>query len=175
MDEVYGSTLGLIGYGRIGHEVVKRAVAFGVRCCALTMRPQRSAPDRDAPCDVGSLNDPSAVDALVASCDAIVLCSELSDVTRGIIDARRLKSMKPNAVLINVARGPVAVERDLYDALKSKRIAGAAPSALPFDELDNVIMTPHFSGWTRPALDRRIEGIARAIESFANDISSVTS
>jgi len=91
--------------------------------------------------------------------------------------------MKRNAILINVARGPIVVEHDLYESLRERRIAGAAldvwyaypkeagdrmaPSAYPFAELDNVIMTPHYSGWTSPALDRRVEEIANAIEAFA--------
>jgi phosphoglycerate dehydrogenase-like enzyme len=92
--------------------------------------------------------------------------------------------MKPSAVLINVARGPIVVERDLYETLRDKRIAGAVidvwyqypasqgeramPSTYPFAELDNVIMTPHNSGWTKPAMERRIEMIVRALEAFAS-------
>jgi phosphoglycerate dehydrogenase-like enzyme len=189
VEEVYGSTLGLVGYGRIGHETAKRAAAFGIACRAVTLHPERHAARRGLPADgvtecvVEALMDAAAVDALVASSDAIAVCCELSDLTRGLIDARRLALMKPSAVLINVARGPIVVERDLYEALRHKRIAGAVldvwyrypaapgeramPSAYPFAELDNVIITPHNSGWTKPAMERRIEMIARALETFA--------
>ncbi len=185
VDELFGSTLGLLGYGRIGREIAKRAVAFGMTCRALTMHPQHARETERALCDLGSLSDPAEVDDLVAASDAVAICCELSDVTRGMIDARRLHSMKPNAVLVNVARGPIVVERDLYEALRDRRIAGAAidvwyaypegasnradPSAYPFRELDNIIMTPHDSGWTQGAMRRRLGGIARAIESFARD------
>jgi phosphoglycerate dehydrogenase-like enzyme len=187
VDEVYGSTLGLIGYGRIGQETAKRAVAFGMKCRAVTLHPERHGASTGAStavaCEIDALRDAAAVDALVAESDAIAVCCELSELTRGLIDARRLALMKPSAVLINVARGPIVVERDLYEALRDKRIAGAvldvwykyptaageraAPSSYPFGELDNVIMTPHNSGWTRPAMERRIEMIARALETFA--------
>ncbi|HEV2909639.1 MAG TPA: 2-hydroxyacid dehydrogenase, partial [Candidatus Eremiobacteraceae bacterium] len=166
VEEVLGSTLGLLGYGRIGREVVKRAAAFGVRCRALTLHPERVATS-DAACEVGALADPASVDSLVAWSDALVICCELSDLTRGMLDGRRLGLMKPNAVLINVARAPIVVERELYETLRDKRIAGAAldvwyqypkaageravPSAFPFGKLENVIMTPHYSGWTAAA------------------------
>ena len=181
--------MGLLGYGRIGREVVKRAAAFGVRCRGLTLHPERIAAS-EAACEVGPLADPASVDSLVAWSDALVICCELSDLTRGMLDGRRLALMKPNAVLINVARAPIVVERDLYETLRDKRIAGAvldvwyqypkaageraAPSAFPFGQLDNVIMTPHYSGWTAAALERRVEGIARTIRSFATESSSAT-
>lgn len=177
VEEVYGSTLGLIGYGRIGRETAKRAAAFGMTCRAVTLHPERHGASVDA------LTDAAAVDALVSESDAVAICCELSDLTRGLIDARRFALMKPNAVLINVARGPIVVERDLYQSLCDRRIAGAVidvwyrypasqgeramPSTYPFADLDNVIMTPHNSGWTKPAMERRIEMIARALEAFA--------
>ncbi|MBV8082148.1 MAG: phosphoglycerate dehydrogenase [Candidatus Eremiobacteraeota bacterium] len=181
VDELFDSTLGLLGFGRIGREVVKRAHAFGMRCSALTLHPERAVDVSG--CAVGPLAELDAVDSLVADVDALVICCELSDITRGMIDARRLALMKASAAIVNVARAPICVERDLYEALRQKRIAGAAldvwyeypkaagermaPSAFPFHELDNVIMTPHYSGWTRAALARRLEGIVRTIESFA--------
>jgi phosphoglycerate dehydrogenase-like enzyme len=187
VEEVLGSTLGLLGYGRIGREVVKRAAAFGVRCRALTLHPERVATS-DATCEVGALADPASIDSLLAWSDALVICCELSDLTRGMLDGRRLGLMKPNAVLINVARAPIVVERELYETLRDKRIAGAAldvwyqypkaageraaPSAFPFGELENVIMTPHYSGWTAAALEHRLEGIAGTIRSFATASSS---
>jgi len=187
VEEVFGSTLGLIGYGRIGAQTAKRAAAFGMTCRAVTLHPERHTAAgpaaADAPREIHALTDAAAVDALLSESDAVAVCCELSDLTRGLIDARRLALMKPSAVLINVARGPIVVERDLYEALRDKRIAGAvldvwyaypaspgeraAPSAYPFNELDNVIMTPHNSGWTKPAMERRIEMIARALETFA--------
>ncbi|MBV8366619.1 MAG: phosphoglycerate dehydrogenase [Candidatus Eremiobacteraeota bacterium] len=183
VEEIYGSSLGLFGFGRIGHEVAKRAAAFGLQCRAVTMHPQRAVPPPGLEMEIGALCDGAAVDDLVRWADAVVICCELSDVTRGAFDARRLALMKPGAVLINVARAAVVVEGDLYEALRAKRIAGAildvwyhypdrpgapcAPADHDFAALDNVIMTPHYSGWTEPAVRRRTERIVAAIKAFA--------
>jgi len=184
VDEVYGSALGMIGFGRIGHEVAKRAASFGVRCRAVTMHPKRAQPPPGVTIDIGALTDAAAIDSLVEWSDAIVVCCELSDTTRAMFDARRLALMKSTAILINVARAGVVVEQALFDALRAGRIGGAVldvwyrypsrrgqqqvPSNCDFAALDNVIMTPHYSGWTRPAVERRLERIVDAVESFAS-------
>jgi phosphoglycerate dehydrogenase-like enzyme len=183
VEELFGSNLGMLGYGRIGHEIGKRAAAFGMTWRALTLHPERAWTTESSEREVGALSDAAQVDDLIGWCDALVICCELSELTRGMIDARRLAHMKPSSLLINVARGPVVGEKDLYDALRERRIAGAAidvwyrypeagstraePSSFPFGELDNVIMTPHNSGWTKAALRRRLEGIVQAIVGFA--------
>jgi phosphoglycerate dehydrogenase-like enzyme len=133
--------------------------------------------------NVGDLKMASDVDALCRSCDAIVLCCELSDMSRGLLDARRLKLMAAHALVVNISRGPVADEQALYEALRDRTIAGAAldvwyeypnergertlPSRFPFGELDNVIMTPHSSGWTEGHRQRKLARMAEAINTFA--------
>ena len=180
--EICGSAMGLIGYGSIAQEVVKRARPFGVRCRALTLHPERRGGCDDG-IAVGHLQSSAEVDQLVRSVDALVLCCELSPLTRNIIDARRLRLMRPNAVLVNVARGALVDERALYDALRGRKLAGAAldvwyryprdgdqrvlPSALPFHKLQNVIMTPHCSGWTQPQKQRKLRFLADAINDYA--------
>jgi phosphoglycerate dehydrogenase-like enzyme len=183
LEELWGSKLGLVGFGSIGREVAARARAFGMTCAAVTLHPQRSRDGSDALAFMGALFAPDDVDRLVAWADQIVVCCELSEVTLGLIDARRLGLAKPTAILVNVARGPIVVERDLFSALKQRRIAGAAldvwyrypdapgqtclPAELPFWELENVILTPHASGWTRPTKRRRLEAMAKTINEFA--------
>jgi len=180
--ELHGSTLGLLGLGGIGREVARRAAAFGMTTRALTLHPDRarSEPGLDA---VGPLGDSGAVDDLVASSDAIAICCELSPLTRDLIDARRLDLMKRDAVLVNVARGPIVNEQALFEALRDGRIAGAAldvwyryperpgapaaPSSLPFGELENVIMSPHTSGWTAGQIRRKLEMLAANLNAFA--------
>jgi len=181
-EELYGSRLGLIGYGRIGARVHTLAATFEMRCGAVTLHPGRlrnAAPALDTIGDIGQAAD---VDALVAWADALVICCELSPITEGLIDRRRLSLMKETALLINVARGAIAVEADLYEALRDRRIAGAAidvwykypersgenstPSRLDFSALDNVLMTPHCSGWTRGFKGRRLAWLANAIADF---------
>lgn len=181
--ELEGSSLGLVGFGRIGAEVARRAVAFGMRCRAVTLHPDKAVEASLLEAPPGALADAGAVDALVAHSDALVVASALSPLTEGIIDARRFGLMRPHAVIVNVARGPVVDEKALYDALSTRRIAGAAidvwyayprkatdrvnPSSSPFEELDNVIMTPHSSAWTPQARERRIVYLASVINAHA--------
>jgi phosphoglycerate dehydrogenase-like enzyme len=189
-DELYGSQFGLIGFGGIAREIMARATAFGMTCSAVTMHPAAHRARAGAVAFLGSLARAEDVDRVVASADQLVICCELSPATKGLIDARRLRLMKPNAVLVNVARGAIVVEADLFEALKEQRIGGAAldvwyryppdpkdeclPADVPFWELDNVIMTPHASGWTEAAKRRRLEAMAHAINEFArgNNVES---
>ncbi|MDQ6767358.1 MAG: 2-hydroxyacid dehydrogenase [Candidatus Eremiobacteraeota bacterium] len=183
LGELAGSNLGMIGFGGIGQAVASRATTLGMQCAAVTRDPKRTREGAGSLEFLGSLSSPSEVDRLVSWADQLVLCCELSPLTKGLLDARRFGLMKPDAVLVNIARGAIAVERDLYDALATKRIAGAAidvwyqyprasgqmqaPSAFPFHELDNVIMTPHASGWTEAAKRRRLAAMAETINQFA--------
>ena len=178
-EELYGSALGLVGYGLIGQAIASRASAFGMRCAAVTMHPQLHAEPTQLEV-LGSLSVGADIDRLVSWADAVGQSCELSGITRGLIDARRLSLMKPSALLVNVARGEVAKEKDLYEALASGRIAGAAidtwysyppensrPSRYPFSELNNVIMTPHSSAWSHQARKRRAQAMARVINDLA--------
>ncbi len=183
LEELHGSNIGFVGFGGIAQEAARRALAFGMRPAAVTLHPERARPQAMDLEFLGKLSEQSDVDRLTAWSDQLVLCCELSPLTKGMFDARRFALMKPSAVIVNVARGAVAVEKDLYEALASARIAGASldvwyhyprepgqvrhPSDMPFNKLDNVLMTPHASGWTRAAKQRRLEAMARAINEFA--------
>ncbi len=175
--EVMGKTVGLLGYGGIGREVAHRAAAFGMRVIATANRARETTP---APLDwLGTAADR---ERLYAESDYLVLCCPLTEATRGIIDRAALQAMKSSAVLINVARAEIAVEEDLYVALRDKVIAGAAldvwyadptpqnpspaPSRFPFQDLDNVIMTPHCAGWTAAQDARRWVTIADNLDRF---------
>lgn len=181
--ELAGSNLGLLGFGRIGQAIAQRAVAFEMPCAALTMQPGKQ---RDAAASLawaGHLDEPGDVDRMAAWADSLIVCCELSAQTRGLLDARRFGLMRPTALLVNVARGPIAVEADLFEALRDRRIAGAAidvwyqyphrrdermaPSRFPFHELDNVLMTPHSSGWTTGNKERRLQWMAALINELA--------
>ena len=175
--ELHGQTLGIVGYGRIGREVATRARVFGmnVLACSRTRRAGDGLVDRVEPME--------KLDALLARSDFILLALPLDPSTIGLIDRNRLAKMKPNAFLINVARGALIEENALYEACKERRIGGAAidtwyrypaqgevrgePSSLPFRELDNVIMTPHGSGWTEGLLPRRCRLIAQNLDRLA--------
>ena len=125
-------------------------------------------------CDVGRSDDRlaflgglEALHDVLRRADYLAVTLSLNDQTRGLIRARELSLMKPTAVLINVARAEIIDEDALYRALLERRIAGVAldvwyryptdpgptlPSRRPFDGLDNVLMTPHVSGWTEGML-----------------------
>ena len=176
--EVAARTVGVVGYGHIGRAVAARAKAFGMRVVAVT----RTPPGDDAALDAAYPAERLA-DAL-GECDFVVLACPLTEHTRGLIDSAALAAMKPEAVLINVARGQVVDEDALYRALRDRSIGGAvldvwysypnadgpdvAPSRQPFHELDNVIMTPHASGWTEGLIERRWTVIADNIGRLAD-------
>jgi phosphoglycerate dehydrogenase-like enzyme len=172
--ELAGKTVGIIGYGHIGRAVARRAKAFGLRVMALA----RTRRDLDPPPDW--LGEPGELPALLEAADFVVIACPLNDGTRGLIDRSEFAHMKPEAVLINVARGPIVDEDALYEALANRTIRGAVldvwyrypepgetavrPSRHPFHHLDNVVMTPHCSGWTEGLMARRFAVIIDNIE-----------
>lgn len=174
--EVRGSTLGIVGYGRVGREVARRAAPFGCRILAANRTP------RAAENGVTQVYPLGELDRMLPQCDTVALCTALGPETTGLIDARRLALMKPTAFLINIARGQVVDEDALFTALRDHRIAGAAidvwwqyPNAAepnrrgsrhPFHELPNVIVTPHNSGWTTGMVQRRWDEVAENLGRF---------
>lgn len=175
--ELYGKTLGLVGYGHIGQETAKRAVGFGMRVLAVSRRA------RPTPEPLTRLATLDALDWLLEESDYVVLSCPLTEATRGLMNAQRLARMRAGAVLINVARGAVVDETALYRALMDGTLGGAVldvwyrypdaeepaprPSRLPFHGLPNVIMTPHCSTWTAEHLRRRWDFIAANLDRLA--------
>ena len=167
--ELGQQTLGLLGFGHIAKALVQRAKAFGMRVHVAN----RSAV-ADARVDRAFGLD--ELPAFMASADAIVVTLPLTAKTTGLVGADALAAMRPDAVILNVGRGPVIDEQALYDALAQRRIAGAiidtwyqyptpdraecAPSKLAFGALPHVVMTPHMSGWTTGTVQRRQQTIA---------------
>ncbi len=176
-DELFGKTVGIIGYGRIGREVARRARAFSMKVLACS----RTARNTDEFAQFVEGMD--RLPALLSASDFVVLALPLEPSTAGVIGSQQLAMMKPGGVIINVARGALIDERALFEACKNKRIGGAVidtwfkypaeghnvaePSNLPFRELDNVIMTPHASGWTEGLRPRRCRIIAGNLDRLA--------
>ena len=178
--EAYGKTVGLLGYGHIGEEIARRAKAFGMRTMAVA-RSERPKPELLDWYGHGE----DALDQLLTECDYFVITCALTEETRGLLDATKLARMKSSAVLINVARGKIADEQALYQVLRDKTIAGAVldtwyqypfeksndastrPSKCPFWELDNVLISPHCSAWTRQLLERRWGFVAANLDRLA--------
>ncbi len=154
LSDLGGRTLAIVGMGNVGQVVARIAHhGFGLKVIANSRRRE------SLPAGV----DFAEIDDLVARADVLVLCCPLTPQTRGLISRERIARMKPGAVLINVARGPVVDEPALAQALKEKRIAGAAldvfeqqplPADHPFMLLDNVIVTPHMAGITADSMAR---------------------
>jgi phosphoglycerate dehydrogenase-like enzyme len=175
--ELRGKTIGILGYGRIGQAVARRAQAFDMAVWA--MRRDVSGGD---PHGIAFLGPPDALDEILRRADYLVITLTLTPATRGLLGERELRLMKPTAFLINVGRGEIVDEEALYRALAQRTIAGAAldvwyrypaapgptlPSRLPFHELPNVLMTPHVSGWTEGMLEARAKLIAENIARTA--------
>lgn len=157
--EVNGKTLGVVGAGHIGMEVIKVAKALGMNILIYTRTPKA---DGDGIRYV-------SLDELLANSDYITLHCPLNDQTKHLINKETIGKMKPNVVIVNTGRGPLINEADLCEALAAKRIAGAGldvqevePPAedSPLYTLDNVIITPHM-GWKGLETRQRLVGIIR--------------
>ncbi len=143
--DVWGKTVGIVGFGRIGQAVGRRALGFGMK--VLYYDSMRLSPEKERAFPATYAD----VDSLVKQSDFVTLHVPLIDETKHLINATRLKMMKPTAFLVNASRGPVVDEQALLDALKAKTIAGAAldvfekePAVTPgLLELPNVVLTPH--------------------------------
>ena len=113
--EVLGKTIGIVGYGRIGREVARRAVSFGCKIIAANRSP---VADKG---DASEIYPLAELDRMLPQCDVVLIAAGLGPETRGLIDARRLALMKPTALLINIGRAAIVDEEALYRALSGNR------------------------------------------------------
>ncbi len=143
--DVFGSTLGIVGFGAIGQAIARRARGFGMRvlCWNRTPRPQEAAA-------VGAEQSP--FDDLLSQADFVCVSIALTEDTRKLINARAFELMKPNAILVNTARGPIVDEDALVSALRAGQIGGAGldvtaiePLSMdsPLLTMNNVVVLPH--------------------------------
>ncbi|MDP9491386.1 MAG: phosphoglycerate dehydrogenase, partial [Actinomycetota bacterium] len=153
--ELEGKTLGVLGFGRIGQQVARRAVGLGMR--VLAHDPFVS---RERYRELG-VEPAESADDVFGEADFLTLHLPLSEETQGFLDAKAFAGMRPGARLINAARGELVDEDALLDALRSGRLAGAAldvfsdePYTGPLLELDSVVVTPHLAASTEEAQDR---------------------
>lgn len=179
--EIAGQTIGLLGFGHIGKAIAARAKAFEMRVVVAN----RSKVEASALVDQAFTLD--RLGEFWGASDAIVVSVPYTGETKGIVGADAFAKMRPGAVVINVGRGPTIDEAALYEALKQNRIGGAIidtwyqypspgcanplPSALPFQHLPNIMMTPHMSGWTTGTIRRRqqtmADNVGRRLEGIA--------
>jgi phosphoglycerate dehydrogenase-like enzyme len=174
--EIMGKTIGIVGYGKIGREVAKRAVGFG---CTVIGANRSPIADKGDAAEIYPLGE---LDRMLPRCDIVVIAAGLGPETTRLLDARRFGLMKPTAFVINIGRAGILDEEALFNALKENKIGGAAidvwwqyPTAaepyrrgsqLPFHELPNVIMTPHCSSATDGARDRRFGTVAGNLDRY---------
>jgi phosphoglycerate dehydrogenase-like enzyme len=159
--EIAGATLGLIGVGSIGRRVARMASAMGMRVIAVREHIDKAAPD-----GVEAVFAPSELGKLLAQSDFVLMAAPLVSATQSLLNSERIALMKPDSFLINVGRGPQVDEDALADALRSRRIAGAAldvfeheplPPESPLWDLDNLLITPHTAGLTAKLWDRHYD------------------
>jgi glyoxylate reductase len=157
--EVTGSTLGIIGMGRIGKQVARRARGFDMQ---VLYHNRRRDPQAETELGVAY----AAFDELLSRSDFVSLNCPLTPETTGLISTAQFARMKPTAILINISRGPVVDGNALYEALASRRIAAAgidvtAPEPLPRGDrllaLDNLVITPHLGSASNRTRQRMIE------------------
>lgn len=164
--ELKDKTLGVIGAGTIGRQVIKIARAFGMNVLFFDLNP-------------GSWDDsnvkPAAIEDIMKQSDFITLHCPLTEDTKYLIDKSKLQLMKPSAYVINTSRGALIKEDDLIKALKNNQIAGAGLDVLdpeppapdnPLFEMENVILTPHIGWQTIEARQRLVERLTENIASY---------
>ena len=153
-----GSTLGIVGLGSMGCKIAERAAAFKMKIVYHNRNPRTDLPMTATYCPT--------LDTLLINSDYMMLCTPLTDETRGMIGSRELKLMKPTAALINISRGAVVNHDALTEALQKGEIAKAAldvtdPQPLPRDhpllKMPNVIVTKHFAGFSKQSVQTMSE------------------
>lgn len=148
-DDLYGKTLGIMGFGSIGREIAGRAAAFGMKLCVYDAAEQTDGWIERC------FTDPKDLEVFYGLSDYLVICLPLNDTTRHMVGESAFRMMKPSAVLINVARGPLVETEALIKALKQGRIRGAAldvfeqeplPPTSPLWDVENLYISPHKAG-----------------------------
>lgn len=160
-----GRTLGVIGYGRIGREVVRLLAPWGMRVIVAQRTPVNEA-------EVTHV----LLETLLAEADVVVVACPLTDETRGMLDSRRLGLMKPTAFLVNVTRGAIVDQHALVELLRAGSLAGAGldvfdPEPLLADDpllaLPNVVGAPHSLGYTEDLIRGCVEAACGALLAVA--------
>ena len=162
--ELYGKTLGLVGIGRIGTEVAKRAKAFGMNVIATRESEEQS--------EYAEIVD---LDELLEKSDFISFHVPLTEETKGMVNKETIEKMKDGVVIINNARGKVVIENDLAEALKSGKVGYAGidvyqqepPEGSPLLSVENILLTPHIGAQTYENMDRIGDIVYEIIKEFA--------
>ncbi len=172
VEEIDGQTVGIVGYGDIGHAVASRVRAMGMRVLAL----KRHAPVAGDPL-VAEFYKPQDLSAMLAQCDYVVVAAPLTPETHHMISDAAFGAMKPSAVVINIGRGPVIDQGALLRALTEKRIRGAGldvfeqepiPAGDPIFKFENVLVSPHCADQTTEWLKQAMRFFIKQYERFSD-------
>lgn len=179
--ELMGSTMGIVGYGTVGHAIAERARAFGMRVLAVDVFPT-DKPDQGL--QVFGIED---LNTVLAESDYVVITVPLTSQTRGMMGAAQLAMMKPSAILVGISRGGIIDETALVDALTSGKLAAAAldvfeteplPKDSPLWDIPNLIVVPHAAGGSqyeaaaiRGIFRENIERFVRGDFPLRNEVS----
>ncbi len=164
--ELDGKKMGIIGFGNIGQATAAIAIALGMEVCVYSSKPQFMLPQGI---------QRMSIDDIFRECDVVSLHCPLTDKTKGLVNATRLKTMKPSAILINTGRGPLINEQDLANALNNGIIAGAGLDVLsteppqkdnPLLTAKNCFITPHIAWATKEARLRLMEIAVNNLKSY---------
>lgn len=171
--EIYGKTVGLLGFGRIAQEVAKRLQAFEANIIFYDKYVNLSEEEQKEL----NVTQVSTIDELLAQADIVSVHVPSNDETRGMINKDFFNKMKDSAIFINTARGDLVNEQDFFDAIRNKKIAGAGIDVYPVEplpadneyiKLDNVVLTPHISAGTVDALKTKINHVVENINRYLN-------
>ena len=170
--EIANQTVGIIGYGDIGRAVASRVRAMGMQVLAVK---RKGAPLYNVDPMVTQIFGPDGRLEMISRCDYVVVAAPLTPDTRGMIGAAEFDAMKPEAVIINLGRGPVIDEAAMVNALTKGQIKGAAldvfdkeplPDGHPFYKLENVLLSPHCADHTPDWMDRAMQFFLDQFERF---------
>lgn len=174
-----GKTALILGYGRVGRRVASTCRTLGMHVMATRQHPEPAPPDE--------VYAPEALPSLLPNAHALILCAPHTPRTDGLIGEKELALLPPDTVLVNVVRGAIVQEDALYRALKARRLfaagldvwyrypteaerelgVAAAPSSFPFQDLDNVVMSPHRAGWSNETEIARSVHLAALLNAAA--------
>lgn len=170
--EIAGQTVGIVGYGDIGRAVATRCRAMGMRVLGLR---RSGAPVYNVDPLVDRVYTPSGLLEMIPQCDYVVVAAPLTPETKGLVGPAAFAAMKPEAVVINVGRGPVIDEAAMVEALSTGRIRGAAldvfdkeplPEGHALYSLQNVLLSPHCADHTPDWLDRAMQFFVDQFDRF---------
>lgn len=184
--ELRDSTVGIVGYGSIGREVARLCRAFGAEVLAVKRDLMNLDQDHYSPEGLGDpqadlvqrIYPPQAIASMAELCDFLVITVPLTPETRGMIGASVLKTMKPEAFLIDISRGGVVDHGALIDALNNQGLAGAAldvypveplPESSPLWEMANVIISPHVAGASPRYYEKAAELFATNLRRYLSE------